>query len=72
MRASSTSPRGAKGQYSNYGYLLASAVVEKLTGIPFFDYIKEALLQPAGITDVIVSSTTSAQRANDERSDLRG
>ncbi|MGC2200221.1 MAG: serine hydrolase [Stellaceae bacterium] len=57
---------GSKSQYSNYGYLLASAVVEKVTGIPFFDYIKEALLQPAGITDVIVSSTTAAQRAADE------
>src|SRR5262249_15470832 len=42
---------GAKSQYSNYGYLLASTVVEKVTGIPFFDYIKAALLQPAGITD---------------------
>jgi len=57
---------GAKSQYSNYGYLLASAAVEKVTGILFFDFIKETLLQPAGITDVIVSSTTAAQRAPDE------
>ena len=65
MRGRSTS-RGAKSHYSNYGYLLASAAVEKVTGIPFFDFIKETLLQPAGITDVIVSSTTAAQRAPDE------
>src|SRR5262249_58890079 len=57
---------GTKSPYSNYGYLLASAVVEKITGIPFYDYIKEALLQPLGITDVIVSSTKAAQRASNE------
>jgi len=57
---------GTKSQYSNYGYLLASAVVEKVTGIPLYDYIKEALLQPLGITDVIVSSTKAAQRASNE------
>jgi CubicO group peptidase (beta-lactamase class C family) len=37
-----------KSQYSNYGYLLGRAVVEKVTGIPFFEFIKETLLQPAG------------------------
>ncbi len=37
---------GAKYAYSNYGYLLAGAVVEKLTGQRFFDYVRDTLLKP--------------------------
>ena len=54
---------GTNTKYSNYGYLLASAVVEKVTGQAYFDYVQKTLLQPAGITDVLVSSTLAAQRA---------
>jgi CubicO group peptidase (beta-lactamase class C family) len=52
---------GTNSKYSNYGYLLASAVVEKVTGMPYFNYLKEAVLTPAGIADVAISSTTVAQ-----------
>ena len=48
---------GAKSQYSNYGYLLRGAVVERVTGMPYFTYVKQTLLQPAEITQVGVIST---------------
>jgi len=56
---------GTENHYSNYGYLLLSTIVEKLNG-DFFTYVKTALLQPAGITQVLLSSTLASGRAPDE------
>ena len=33
-------------KYSNFGYVLASIVVEQITGVKFFDFVKTNLLQP--------------------------
>ena len=57
---------GAKSQYSNYGYLLAGAVVERVTGTPYFTYVRQTLLAPADITQVRVISTRPAGRTDDE------
>jgi CubicO group peptidase (beta-lactamase class C family) len=57
---------GTNNKYSNFGYLLASAVVEKVTGMAFFDFVKTTLLQPANITEVLLSSTLASQRAASE------
>ena len=53
---------GARSQYSNFGYLLASAVVEKVTGMDYFAYVKSAVLSPAGITEVEVRPTAANQQ----------
>ena len=53
-------------QYSNFGYLLSSAVVEKVTGMGYFDYLNQAVLHPAGITEVSVFSTLASGRNNNE------
>lgn len=57
---------GTQNHYSNYGYLLAGAVVEHITKMTYFDYVKSALLAPAGITEVKVISTRAVGRTNDE------
>ena len=57
---------GGPSKYSNFGYLLAGAVVEKVTGMKYFDYVKTALLQPAGITEVAVFPTLASHRAANE------
>jgi CubicO group peptidase (beta-lactamase class C family) len=57
---------GAQYHYSNYGFLLAGAVVEHVTGMAYADYVKSALLAPASITEVKVISTRAAGRTNDE------
>ena len=57
---------GTVFHYSNFGYLLAGAVVEKVTNMKYFDYVKTALLQPAGITEVQVISTLASGRTNNE------
>jgi CubicO group peptidase (beta-lactamase class C family) len=53
---------GTDSAYSNYGYLLLGAVVEKVTGMSYHDYLVEAVLQPAGISEVEVFSTRAAGR----------
>jgi len=57
---------GTVYHYSNYGYLLAGAVVEKVTGMKYFDYVKATLLQPAEINEVQVISTLASQRTINE------
>lgn len=57
---------GVISKYSNFGYLLAGAVVEKVTGMKYMDYVKTALLQPAGITEVAVFPTLASHRAANE------
>ncbi|MCU1266726.1 MAG: penicillin-binding protein [Acidobacteria bacterium] len=57
---------GSAYHYSNFGYLLAGAVVEHVSGQKYFDYVKATLLQPAGITEVQVISTLASQRTNNE------
>lgn len=53
---------GTNTKYSNFGYLLAGAVVEKVTGKTYFDFVKTSLLQTAGITEVEVFPTLANKR----------
>jgi CubicO group peptidase (beta-lactamase class C family) len=55
---------GTVYHYSNYCFLLAGAVVEHVTKMPYFDYVKTTLLQPAGITEVEVFPTLASKRTN--------
>jgi CubicO group peptidase (beta-lactamase class C family) len=57
---------GTKSKYSNFGYLLAGAVVENVTRMEFLQYVKTALLQPAGISEVEVISTLASGRTSNE------
>ncbi|MGL4599021.1 MAG: serine hydrolase domain-containing protein [Bacteroidia bacterium] len=40
---------GEKFQYSNYGYILLGAVIEKLSGMSYFDYVKKNIFAIAGM-----------------------
>jgi CubicO group peptidase (beta-lactamase class C family) len=39
-----------------------SAVVEKVTGMPYFNYVQQSVLAPLGITEVLLSSTEAQLR----------
>ncbi len=39
---------GAGRRYSNFGYMLLSLVIERVTDMNYWDYIREAVLEPAG------------------------
>jgi len=48
---------GATYSYNNFGYLVASLVVEAVSGLSFFDFLRLRLLNPLGITDVAICPT---------------
>lgn len=40
---------GARWQYSNTGFVLAAMIVEKVSGMPFFQFIQTRILDPLGM-----------------------
>lgn len=41
---------GSRWQYSNYGFILLGAVIEKVTGQTYYDYVNAHIYQPAKMT----------------------
>ncbi|HEX3466086.1 MAG TPA: serine hydrolase domain-containing protein [Candidatus Elarobacter sp.] len=41
---------GTKNQYSNYGFVLLGAIVEKVSGQSYYDYVRDHVYRPAGMT----------------------
>jgi D-alanyl-D-alanine carboxypeptidase len=41
---------GSKEQYSNGGYVVLGAIIEKVTGRTYYDYVRENIFAPAGMT----------------------
>lgn len=41
---------GTKSDYSNYGFVLLGAVIEKVTGRSYYDYVAQHVFRPAGMT----------------------
>jgi CubicO group peptidase (beta-lactamase class C family) len=42
---------GARWQYSNAGFMVLGAIVEKVSGQNYFDYVREHIYQPAGMVN---------------------
>lgn len=40
---------GARFQYANYGMVLAGRIVEVVSGMNYYDYVREKIFQPAGM-----------------------
>lgn len=43
---------GTWQRYSNFGYLLLSDIVERVSGMPYEDYVREKVLAPCGCRDM--------------------
>jgi CubicO group peptidase (beta-lactamase class C family) len=41
---------GSRWEYSNYGFILIGAVIEKVSGESYGDYVREHVFEPAGMT----------------------
>lgn len=41
---------GSKWEYSNYGFILLGAIIEKVTGQSYYDYVRSHVYAPAGMT----------------------
>ena len=44
---------GTKWQYSNTNYVIAGAIVEKVSGMPFFQFLQQKIFKPLGMTSVL-------------------
>jgi CubicO group peptidase (beta-lactamase class C family) len=53
---------GTGGEYSNYGYMLLSYVVEKATGMSYYDYLRTNVL---GGLDVVPYATAASAHISD-------
>lgn len=42
-------PPGSQASYSNYGSMLAGYIVERVSGMPFEDYVKKHIFEPLGM-----------------------
>src|SRR6476659_6199028 len=45
-------PSGARFHYSNLAFALLGVVVERVSGVPYQDYVRERLFEPVGLTRV--------------------
>jgi D-alanyl-D-alanine carboxypeptidase len=56
---------GAEQQYSNYGFVLLGALIEKVSGMSYYDYVRARIFQPAGmtLTDSLPETENVANRA---------
>ena len=56
---------GARFEYSNYGFVLLGAVIEAASGQSYYDYVREHVFRPAGMTatDSLPESTDVPKRA---------
>jgi CubicO group peptidase (beta-lactamase class C family) len=59
-------PPGQHYAYSNFGYCVVGRVIEKITGQPYADQVRAAVLSRCGVTDMAISGNTLDQRARDE------
>jgi D-alanyl-D-alanine carboxypeptidase len=41
---------GSRSEYSNYGFLLLGAIIEKVSGESYYDYVRDHVYEPAGMT----------------------
>jgi CubicO group peptidase (beta-lactamase class C family) len=44
---------GTRWQYSNTNYVIAGLIVEKVTGMPFFEFLRSRILGPLGVQSVV-------------------
>lgn len=51
---------GKRYAYSNFGYFLLGRVIERISGIPYGEYVRQHVLAPLGITGMRLAKRTAA------------
>ena len=57
---------GTEYAYSNFGYCLLGRVIERVTGRPYEEYVKEDILFPLGIDRMTIGGTLAGDRLEGE------
>lgn len=57
---------GTSNKYLNFGYCLLGRVVEAVSGTDYEQYVRDAVLRPAGVTDMAIAGNTRSERRTDE------
>lgn len=57
---------GSWQSYSNFGYLLLSQIIEKVSGMPYEDFIRNEVLRPAGCYDMHIAGTYYEDKRDNE------
>jgi CubicO group peptidase (beta-lactamase class C family) len=52
--------------YSNFGYCILGRVIERLSGQPYSEFVRNAILAPCGIADMLIGGNTLSDRAAQE------
>ncbi len=58
---------GTEEHYSNFGFFLAREVVQRASGQPYEQYVREHVLRPAGITDMEMEQPAPSYYPNEVR-----
>jgi len=53
---------GTEAVYSNFGYCVLGRVIEKITGMPYEQYVRDSILQMCGITDMYIGGDQQEDR----------
>ena len=61
-RAEMVLPAGARFHYSNLAFALLGIVVERVSGVPYMDYVRERLFEPVGLTRLTFETRPPAAR----------
>ncbi len=61
-RVRTTARPGARHAYSNANYMLLGAVVERVTGRPFGEWLRSAVLRPLGMDGAVVDARDAGRR----------
>ncbi|MGA2155631.1 MAG: serine hydrolase domain-containing protein [Bryobacteraceae bacterium] len=59
-------PPGEHYAYSNFGFCILGRVIEKLTGVTYEQYVRDAILNRCGVTGMRIAGNTLADRAAGE------
>ena len=57
---------GTWQSYSNFGYLLLSKIIEEVSGMPYEEFIKKEVLEPAGCYDMHIAGIYYEDRRDNE------
>ena len=57
---------GSWQSYSNFGYLLLSKIIEKVSGLPYEEFIRTEVLAPAGCYDMHIAGTYYEDKRDNE------